>query len=94
MRRFVFNHAWPFCKLIIMVCFWFSRITTNDMNTLLIRGADDRQKAWRLWLSSGQCAATPETSINNIAVNYCITNKSRLPGVLTPETVPNCFPIV
>ncbi|MCA6364232.1 MAG: hypothetical protein IM638_14435 [Bacteroidetes bacterium] len=60
MRRLLFSHAWPLCKLSLLICFWFSRITANDMHTLLVRGADERQKAWRLWLQSGWHNSTPE----------------------------------
>jgi hypothetical protein len=60
--RKLYLHGWPLCKLSFLICFWFSRITLNDMNTLLIRGADERQKAWRLWICTGQKTATPETN--------------------------------
>lgn len=61
MRRLLLSHTWPLCKLVLLISFWFSRITANDMQSLLIRGADDRQKAWRLWLNNGLHNSTPET---------------------------------
>jgi hypothetical protein len=69
MQRLLLSHAWPLCKLVLLICFWFSRISANDMHTLLVRGADDRQKAWRLWLHSGWHTSTPETPHYTIPVN-------------------------